>query len=110
LAAAPLGLSRLPHAFAVAGLAASIVGLAAWVFRGRTLRLHGAEHRAIAAAETRRLVAAWHGRERPSRFSPRCGTNFAVLVIPVTVGLEHVWVLPAAALTPVLLPLFALAV
>ena len=29
-----------------------------WLFRGRTLRLHGAEHRAIAAAEERSLAAA----------------------------------------------------
>lgn len=55
-----------------------------WLFRGRTLRLHGAEHRAIAAAEARSLEAAWTGDVRPSRFSPRCGTNFAALAIPVT--------------------------
>ena len=55
-----------------------------WLFRGRTLRLHGAEHRAIAAAEGRSLQAAWTGHARPSRFSPRCGTNFAALAIPVT--------------------------
>jgi uncharacterized protein YqhQ len=55
-----------------------------WLFRGRTLRLHGAEHRAIAAAEARSLVATWTGDARPTRFSPRCGTNFAALAIPVT--------------------------
>ena len=56
-----------------------------WIFRGRTLRLHGAEHRAIAAAEERSLEGTWSGSVRPSRFSPRCGTNFAALAIPVTV-------------------------
>jgi uncharacterized protein YqhQ len=55
-----------------------------WLFRGRTLRLHGAEHRAIAAAESRSLEGTWSGSLRPSRFSPRCGTNFAALAIPVT--------------------------
>jgi uncharacterized protein YqhQ len=55
-----------------------------WLFRGRTLRLHGAEHRAIAATEARSLEATWAGDVRPSRFSPRCGTNFAALAIPVT--------------------------
>ena len=55
-----------------------------WLFRGRTLRLHGAEHRAIAAAEARSLESSWGGEARPSRFSPRCGTNFAALAIPVT--------------------------
>ena len=55
-----------------------------WLFRGRTLRLHGAEHRAIAAAEARSLETTWTGEARPSRFSPRCGTNFAALAIPVT--------------------------
>ena len=61
-----------------------------WLFRGRTLRLHGAEHRAIAAAEARSLEAAWTGEVRPSRFSPRCGTNFAALAIPVTTVFDRV--------------------
>jgi Protein of unknown function (DUF1385) len=81
-----------------------------WMFRGRTLRLHGAEHRAIAAAEARSLVATWHGKTRPSRFSPRCGTNFAALMVPVSVVLDRVWVLPTAALTPVVLTLLSLMV
>ncbi|HUQ23998.1 MAG TPA: DUF1385 domain-containing protein [Gaiellaceae bacterium] len=61
-----------------------------WLFRGRTLRLHGAEHRAIAAAEERSLAATWNGEARPSRFSPRCGTNFAALAIPVTALFDRV--------------------
>src|SRR5215203_1398468 len=59
--------------------------LLGWLFRGRTLRLHGAEHRAIAAAEQGRLQECWSGALRPSRFSPRCGTNFAALALPVMV-------------------------
>jgi len=39
--------------------------------------LHGAEHRAIAAAEERTLVGAWTGSSRPTRYAQRCGTNFA---------------------------------
>jgi uncharacterized protein YqhQ len=54
------------------------------LLRGPTLRLHGAEHRAIAACEERRLTSTWAGQTKPSRFSPRCGTNFAALAIPVT--------------------------
>jgi uncharacterized protein YqhQ len=68
-----------------------------WLFRGRTLRLHGAEHRAIAAAESRSLAAAWNGGARPSRFSPRCGTNFAPLAIAVTAGVDR---LAPSILTP----------
>ena len=60
-----------------------------WLFRGRTLRLHGAEHRAIAAAEEGCLASTWKGNARPSRFSPRCGTNFAALAIPVTALFDH---------------------
>ncbi len=60
-----------------------------WLFRGRTLRLHGAEHRAIAAAEAGCLASTWKGNARPSRFSPRCGTNFAALAIPVTALFDH---------------------
>ena len=68
-----------------------------WLFRGRTLRLHGAEHRAIAAAEERSLEATWIGDARPTRFSPRCGTNFAALAIPVTALFDR---LAPSVLTP----------
>ena len=60
-----------------------------WLFRGRTLRLHGAEHRAIAAAEAGCLASTWTGESRPTRFSARCGTNFAALAIPVTAVFDH---------------------
>jgi hypothetical protein len=103
----PLPAALLPHALRPFVLAAAGIGMVAWVLRGRTLFLHGAEHRAIAAAESRSLVAAWHGEARPSRFSPRCGTNFAALVLPVTLLLERAWIAPAA-LAPVLVPLLAL--
>jgi hypothetical protein len=59
--------------------------LLVWLMRGRTLRLHGAEHRAIAAAERGLLVATWDGRAQPTRFAARCGTNFAALALPMTV-------------------------
>ena len=92
-----LGALLLPFAFvALPGrleLAAGIstTGLIIlWLFRGRTLRLHGAEHRAIAAAEEGRLAATWTGEARPSRISTRCGTNFAALAIPVTAVFDHV--------------------
>ena len=91
-----------------AGIAVS-VGLVAWMLRGRTLRLHGAEHRAIAAAEARTLGSTWRGDARPSRFSPRCGTNFAALVLPVTFAFERLWVLPTAIFTPVAVTLVSLA-
>jgi hypothetical protein len=47
--------------------------------------------RAIAAVEERSLESTWEGTAMPSRFSPRCGTNFAALVIPVTVVAERIW-------------------
>ena len=67
----------------VAGALLSAV-LLVTILRGRALHLHGAEHRAIAAAEQRRLASTWAGDAKPSRFSPRCGTNFAALALPVT--------------------------
>jgi hypothetical protein len=97
---APFSFVLLPSRFQTVGSIAVLVGLVAWIFRGRTLNLHGAEHRAIAAAEKRSLATAWAGSEKPSRFSPRCGTNFAALVIPVTVLAERVWPFPAALWTP----------
>jgi uncharacterized protein YqhQ len=95
--AAPLFLvSQLPLALQGPFVAAVSILLVAWLMRGRTLRLHGAEHRAIGAAERGLLVATWQGSVRPSRFAPRCGTNFAALAFPVTALVEHLW--PIAAL------------
>lgn len=105
---APLPLVLVPDTYRSGVLAVSIVALLAWMLRGRTLRLHGAEHRAIAAAETRRLVDTWYGVAQPSRFSPRCGTNFAALLIPVSLLLERVWILPPTALAPVFISVAAL--
>jgi len=90
------------------GLAATLA-LAVWMLRGRTLRLHGAEHRAIAAVEERRLISTWAGTARPTRFSPRCGTNFAALAMPVTWFADRFWPLTPALWTPVAVTAVALA-
>jgi uncharacterized protein YqhQ len=106
---APLSLIFLPHSFGtVIGIATAVV-LLAWVLRGRTLFLHGAEHRAIAAAESGSLTRTWLGAARPSRFSPRCGTNFAALVIPVSLGADRIWPLATAVYTPFAVTLVSLA-
>jgi uncharacterized protein YqhQ len=102
LAFAP-GWASLAAGFAITGC------MLAWILRGRTLFLHGAEHRAIAAAELRRLRAAWSGVARPSRFSQRCGTNFAALVMPLAFVGERVWPLPSEAFTPLAVTVLALA-
>ena len=89
--AAPLLFAFLPErASLLAGLGVTL-GLVLWLLRGRTLALHGAEHRAIAAAEERRLADTWSGAARPTRFATRCGTNFAALVLPIAVVLQRVW-------------------
>ena len=106
---APLSLVFLPQSFGLpVGLATAMV-LLAWLLRGRTLFLHGAEHRAIAAAESDSLIDTWLGAARPSRFSPRCGTNFAALVLPVSVGAERLWPLTTAVYTPFVVTLLSLA-
>ena len=80
----PFALYALPGSYELpAGIALTVL-LVGVLMRGRTLRLHGAEHRAIAAAEAGSLRLTWAGAERPSRISPRCGTNFAALALPVT--------------------------
>ena len=89
--AAPLLFTFLPHRLSLLGGVGVTLGLAAWLLRGRTLALHGAEHRAIAAAEERRLAATWAGTARPTRFAARCGTNFAALVVPVATGFQRLW-------------------
>jgi hypothetical protein len=88
---APLAFAFLPHRLSLVAGTGVTLGLLAWMLRGRTLRLHGAEHRAIAAAEERRLTETWSGAARPTRFAARCGTNFAALVFPIAAALERVW-------------------
>jgi uncharacterized protein YqhQ len=106
---APFAFVFLPATLALIGWAAVTVGLVLWIFRGRTLNLHGAEHRAIAAVEERSLESTWAGTTRPSRFSLRCGTNFAALVVPVTVVAERVWPFQAALWTPAVVTVLSLA-
>ncbi len=86
---APLCFVALPGRLELPAGILTTVLIILWLFRGRTLRLHGAEHRAIAAAEERSLETTWTGAVRPSRFSPRCGTNFAALAIPVTAAFDR---------------------
>ena len=106
---APLSLILLPQWASLPLGIATAVALLGWMLRGRTLYLHGAEHRAIAATEERRLVATWRGDARPSRFAPRCGTNFAALVVPVSLAFDRLWPLPAAVYTPFAVTLLSLA-
>jgi uncharacterized protein YqhQ len=84
------------------------VALLAWIMRGRTLYLHGAEHRAIAAAEQAQLGVTWEDQVRPSRFSLRCGTNFVALVLPVTLLADRLWPFAPALWTPVVLAVLSL--
>ncbi len=105
---APLSLFFLPDTASMPlGIATAVV-LLGWLLRGRTLFLHGAEHRAIAAAEEGRLIETWAGTVRPTRFSPRCGTNFAALVIPVSLGADRLWPLSATVYTPFAVTLVSL--
>lgn len=106
--AAPGLVLAVPDGYRTPVLATVTLGLVIWMFRGRTLRLHGAEHRAIAAAEARALVATWHGVSRPSRFSRRCGTNFAVLALAVSAAVGRVIVVPSVAFAPIFLTLMSL--
>ncbi len=106
---APLALVFAPHWVGLAAGAVITFALLGWLLRGRTLYLHGAEHRAIAAAEERRLVDTWNGVAHPSRFSLRCGTNFAALLMPVAVFGGRFWPLPATAFTPLVVSVLALA-
>jgi hypothetical protein len=106
----PFTFFLLPEPLELIGGIAVMLVLVGWLMRGRTLNLHGAEHRAIAAVEQRRLGATWDGSARPTRFAARCGTNFAALVLPVATVAEYVWPLPFAPYTPILLALLSLAV
>ena len=106
---APLAFVFLPGRLATpAGVAVTVLLLGV-LLRGRALHLHGAEHRAIAAAESRRLADTWSGAARPSRISQRCGTNFAAIAVPVTLAADRLWPLPLALYTPLVVLTLSLA-
>ncbi len=105
----PLGFVFLSETVALVAGIVMTVGLLAWLLRGRTLYLHGAEHRAIAAAEEGRLSATWEGQAAPSRFSLRCGTNFVALVLPIGLVADRLWPFAPSLWTPVVVSLLALA-
>ncbi len=107
----PFAFVTLPARLELAAGVLTTVLIVLWLFRGRTLRLHGAEHRAIAAAEEGSLASTWAGVARPTRFSARCGTNFAALAIPVTAVFDQI--APrflAPSLTGVLVAVFSIGV
>jgi Protein of unknown function (DUF1385) len=105
---APIAFVFLPsRAALVAGIVMGI-GLVFWLMRGRTLYLHGAEHRAIAAAEQGLLERTWDGEARPSRFSLRCGTNFVALALPMSLLADRLWPFAPALWTPVVVAVVSL--
>ena len=107
---APLGLAFVGGPWSTAaGIVLSLV-LLVTILRGRALHLHGAEHRAIAAVEERRLLSTWAGTARPSRFSLRCGTNFAALALPVTFLADRAIPMAPAFWSPVVVLVLSLAV
>jgi uncharacterized protein YqhQ len=106
---APLVLAFAPNWLGLTAGFVTTFALLGWLLRGRTLYLHGAEHRAIAALEQRRLRETWHGRALPTRFSVRCGTNFAALLLPVAIFGGRFWPLPPTVFTPVVVSVLALA-
>jgi len=106
--AAPVAFVLLPSRAALVAGIAMTVGLLAWLMRGRTLFLHGAEHRAIAAAESGSLARTWEGLSRPSRFSLRCGTNFVALAIPVALLADRLWPFAPALWSPVVVAVLSL--
>ena len=105
----PLGLGVLGGPWSTVAAVMLSALLVVTILRGRALQLHGAEHRAIAAAEERRLVATWEGRSLPSRFSPRCGTNFAALTLPVTFAADRLLPLGPALWAPIVVLVLSLA-
>jgi hypothetical protein len=106
---APFGFFFLPDRYSLLAGLTITAGLIAMLLRGRALALHGAEHRAIAAVEERRLQATWDGAAAPTRFSPRCGTNFAAIALPVTLAAERLWPLAPALWTPAVVTAVSLA-
>jgi uncharacterized protein YqhQ len=108
---APPALVFVPHTVSLVVGVGITAGLVAWLLRGRTLFLHGAEHRAIAAVEAHSLRDTWAGVVKPTRFSPRCGTNFAALLLPTAMLGQRFWPLESAPfVTPLVVTLLSLAV
>jgi uncharacterized protein YqhQ len=106
---APLGLAFVGGPWSTAAAIVLSLVLLFTILRGRALHLHGAEHRAIAAVEERRLVSTWAGSAQPSRFSLRCGTNFAALALPVTFLADRAIPMAPAFWSPLVVLMLSLA-
>ena len=85
---APFAFVFLPSPFALIGWAAVTVGLVLWIFRGRTLNLHGAEHRARVEARTR----SWTTASASSLES-----KYQYKAEPVTPARRAIWVMVVPA-------------
>src|SRR3954467_10457514 len=105
----PLGLAFVGGRWSTIGGIVLSLALLFTILRGRALQLHCAEHRPIAAVEERRLVSTWGGAARPSRFSARCGTNFAALALPVTFFADRALPVAPAFWTPAVVLVLSLA-
>ena len=79
---------------------------------GPTARFFGMRKRVdrlLFAEIAARRRADTQGPKHASRFSLRCGTNFAALLMPVAVFGGRFWPLPATAMTPLVVSILALA-
>jgi hypothetical protein len=106
---APLALAVVDGPWSTVSAIVLSLLLVGTILRGRALHLHGAEHRAIAAAEARALGTTWEGTTKPTRFSPRCGTNFAALALPVTFGANQLLPIGPEVWSPLVVLVFSLA-
>jgi hypothetical protein len=106
---APLALAVVDGPWSTVSAIVLSLLLVGTILRGRALHLHGAEHRAIAAAEGRTLGTTWEGTTKPTRFSPRCGTNFAALALPVTFGANQLLPIGPEVWSPLVVLVFSLA-
>jgi hypothetical protein len=106
---APLALAVVDGPWSTVSAIVLSLLLVGTILRGRALHLHGAEHRAIAAAEARALGTTWEGTTKPTRFSPRCGTNFAALALPVTLFADRLIPMAPAFWSPLVVLVFSLA-
>jgi len=80
----PLLFNAVDGALRIAIFLAYLIIISQWKDIQRVFEYHGAEHQTIAAYE-RRLELSWENIRKLSRFHPRCGTSFVLVLLIISI-------------------------
>ncbi|OGF99820.1 MAG: hypothetical protein A3F83_00520 [Candidatus Glassbacteria bacterium RIFCSPLOWO2_12_FULL_58_11] len=90
----PFLFNAVDGALRIAVFLTYLIIIAQWKDIQRVFEYHGAEHQTIAAYE-RRLTLDWENIRKLSRFHPRCGTSFVLVLLIISIFIFMLFGKPA---------------